>query len=243
MTEIFVAEEHGQLYDLWTERGERNLSVCHIDFHCDMRGLLVNRRRQKAYFVRTRDQHILRRDSGSYLAHAIMEGMVSSLRWVHDCFGGRKYDSLTVKYETDLSALPTRLAHRFGRTAEVELDYKELTFDSWTGTKNGEHLDIDWDGIAFRAYDPERIQQLTARVLDQEYLPPPCIYVFYSPGYSYPDRKLFEKFIVGLEEKFDTTAQELPPYEGPVMYGSDIWTTWKEWKIRFARQFRKVGIY
>jgi len=44
MTELIIAEEHSQLYDVWLERGYRNLSVCHEDFHCDMRGLLINRR-------------------------------------------------------------------------------------------------------------------------------------------------------------------------------------------------------
>ena len=126
MTEIFVAEEHSQLYDLWLERGARNLSVCHVDFHCDMRGLLIDRRLGQACFVDRRIPYVHRLDSGSYLAHAVMNGMVADLRWVHDDFGGRSYDYLhCVKYETDFSALPYRL---LGNRELRPVNYAEQTF-------------------------------------------------------------------------------------------------------------------
>src|SRR5665647_2645966 len=115
MNDLIIAEEHSQLYDLWHERGARNLSVCHIDFHCDLRGLLVDRRRGQACFVGKHVPYIHLLDSGSYLSHAVMNGIVTKLRWVHDDFGGRKYDYLhCVKYESDASALLYHLLPKQG---------------------------------------------------------------------------------------------------------------------------------
>ena len=112
MIELIVADEHSPLYDLWRERGYRNLSVCHVDFHCDMRGLLIDRKQESTLCLAKRS-FMNRIDSGSFLAHAIMNGIVTGLRWVHDDFGGRKYDELyCVKYETDFTALPFLLMDR-----------------------------------------------------------------------------------------------------------------------------------
>ncbi len=132
---LFVAEEHNLLYDLWQSGAGRNLSVCHIDFHCDMRGLLIDRRLGRARFVWRHDPYMNRLDSGSFLAHAVMSGMVANLRWVHDEFGGRKYDELyCVKYETDFSALPFRFA---GGEKWVPLRFTEQTFANGGGPGRG----------------------------------------------------------------------------------------------------------
>ena len=180
MTELIIAEEHSQLYDLWLERGIRNLAVCHVDFHCDMRGLLIDRRLGKACFVDRHIPYIHRLDSGSYLSHAVMNGIVTKLCWVHDDFGGREYDYIhCVKYETDFSALPYRL---LGRKQCMPVTYAEQTFADWNGPHPGEHLDIDWDGIAFADYDENHIRRLMAEILDRDF-EPESIFMARSPDY------------------------------------------------------------
>jgi len=203
---LYVAEEHGPLYDLWQEQGCRNLAVCHVDFHCDMRGLLIDRRHARARYVWQNDPFMNRRDSGSFLAHAVMNGIVSSLRWVHDEFGGRRHDMFyCVKYETDLSALPFRI--RAGKSW-VPLNYVEQTFTEWEGVRPGEFLSLDWDGLAFPAYREDHIRGLMSEILDREFTPA-GVFVAHSVTYCHPEKALFDEFIARLEEKFATEAVPL----------------------------------
>lgn len=240
MTDLFVAEEHSQLYDLWVERGGRQLSVCHIDFHCDMRGLLIDRRRGKARYVWQRDPWMNRLDSGSFLAHAVMQGIVSDLRWVHDDFGGRQYDDLyCVKYETDLSALPFRLP---GRPGWVPLAFTEQTFADWGGPRPGEHLCIDWDGVASIHYDEVHSRRLMAAILDRT-IQPESIFVARSPGYCHPDPTLFDAFVAGLEKKFKTEAVRLPFRKHPPVRSTGPWNIYHQVEYRILRQMRRLGIY
>ncbi len=46
MNVIYVIERHDQLLQLWRSQNIKNLRVVHVDFHCDMRGLLVDRQAQ-----------------------------------------------------------------------------------------------------------------------------------------------------------------------------------------------------
>jgi hypothetical protein len=216
MSELIVADEHVQIYELWRQRGVRDLALCHVDFHCDMRGLLIHRGRGKAWRIDARDPRVSRPDSGNFLAHAILDGIVSSLRWVHDAFGGRRHDTGTVKYESDLTALPHRLLHRLRRGREVPLGFEELDFERFDGVRPGEHLDIDWDGIANIDYDPPRIEALMDRLLGGlEGEPPQTTYLAYSPGYSRPDRSLFDAFSEKLAHQLGARIKRLPPWQGP----------------------------
>ena len=130
-----------------------------------MRGLLIDRRLGKARYVWQCDPYMNRLDSGSFLAHAVMKGIVTNLRWVHDDFGGRKYDDLyCVKYETDFTALPFL---RAGGQSWAPLTFAEQTFGDWGGPRQGEHLSIDWDGLAFVDYDVNRIRGLMAEILER----------------------------------------------------------------------------
>lgn len=239
MKDLVIAEEHSQLYDLWLERGSRNLAVCHIDFHCDLRGLLVDRRRGEACFVGQHVPYIHLLDSGSYLSHAVMNGIVTKLRWVHDDFGGRKYDYLhCVKYETDLSALPYRI---LPRQRYVPLTFVEQTFSDWGGSQPGEHLDIDWDGIAFADYDEKQIRRLMAEILERD-LDPESIFVARSPGYCHPDQNLFEEFIAGLEKKFNVLAVRLPACQPSSQHLSTFWDIYRKADSRIWRLLHKLGV-
>jgi hypothetical protein len=240
MTELIVAEEHSQLYDLWVERGDRNLSVCHLDFHCDMRGLLIDRRHERARYVWQCDPFMNRLDSGSFLAHAVMQGIVTRLRWVHDAFGGRGYDDLyCVKYESDLSALPFLLA---GSRKWVQLDFAEQTFDDWRGPQQEEYLSLDWDGLAFAEYDEDLIRRLTIAFLEYDFRPR-TIFVSRSAEYCHPDRALFEDFIAGLEKKLGTRSIRLRPQEHPPLKASRSWTVYHGFEYHLLRLMRKMGIY
>lgn len=239
MVELIVAQEHSQLYDFWINNNEKALSICHVDFHCDMRGLLINRKRGTARFVNRHIPYIHRRDPGSFLSHAVMEGIVTQLRWVHHEYGGRKYDLAVVKYESDLSAIP----HLILPAREVQIEFSEHTYKDWGGVKQDEHLDIDWDGIAFRHYDITLIQALASEILNRAYPQDmPRVYLVHSPGYCHPDPGLFYEFIGLLENKFNTKAHWLPEYKHlPEI--SKPWKLYRKFDTKATNILRKLGYY
>ena len=71
MSVLYVIEKHDQLLQLWRSQDAANIRIAHVDFHCDMRGLLIDRQTRRAYRIGS----ILRRvDVGNFLAHAVVEG-------------------------------------------------------------------------------------------------------------------------------------------------------------------------
>jgi len=238
--EFFVAEEHSQLYDLWLTRNSKNLAVCHVDFHCDMRGLLIDRKFGKARYVWQIDPYMNRIDSGSFLTHAVMKGVVSSLRWVHDDFGGRKYDDLyCVKYETDFTALFYRLS---SKKKWMPLNFAEMSFDNKDWLADGEYLSIDWDGIAYKDYDKNKIRILMNKVLETQALPE-SIFVAHSPEYCHSNTNLFNEFISKLEEKFKIDAIRLPFKKHPPIIAPLPWRIYHQAEYHILRQMRKHDIY
>ena len=123
MTVIFVADAHHRLSWHWKDTGARALRLAHVDFHCDMRGLLIDRREQRAESREQRAESRGQRaegrghdrrgpgwvDQGNDLTHAVSEGMVESIDWVHDPHGGRRYDLGTVRYASDLRSRISRI--------------------------------------------------------------------------------------------------------------------------------------
>jgi hypothetical protein len=205
-----------------------------------MRGLFIDRQCGRARYVWQCDPYMKRLDSGSFLAHAVMQGIVTNLRWVHDDFGGRKYDDLyCVKYETDLTALPFLLLNK---QKWVPLSFKEQTFLDWAGQKPGEWLSIDWDGLAFVDYDKELIGRLTTEFLAHEFQSG-TVFVSHSPGYSFPDEELFEDFITALEKKIKTRAVRLPAKRHEPLRLSRPWEIFHQIEFRLLRLMRKLGIY
>lgn len=144
-----------------------------------------------------------------------------------------------VKYETDFSALPYRL---LGKDQCVPVTYAEQTFDDWGGPQSGEHLDIDWDGIAFVDYDEKQIRRLMAEILERDFNPE-SIFVARSPGYCHPDRHLFEEFIEGLESKFNVHAIRLPPLNAEVPAKSTFWDLYRRLDQFVLKQMHKFGIF
>jgi hypothetical protein len=200
MSVVYAMEQHNQVLNLWRAQNSSSLSILHLDFHDDLRGLLINRRTQRAYRIWDRFPSP---DQGNFLSHAIIEGRVRSVRWVHDEPGGRQYDLKTVKYESDLSGLPHRLLLRIMGRDGIPIEYEVLPCPEWTGINNGEHLDIDWDFFASREYPVNSIGDRVEAFFNKSFdTVPDQIYVCYSPEYSHPSRSQFRHFIDRLQEFF-----------------------------------------
>jgi hypothetical protein len=209
MSILYVAERHDQVLSLWRAQETRSLRVLHLDFHCDMRGLLVDRIHQRAYRYWNRYQAP---DFGNFLAHAILDGHVQAVRWVHDMHGGRQYDVGTVKYTTDLTALPHRLLLAINGDHGTDVNYEVIQYSDWTGLLEGEHLDIDWDFFASTDYPADTIGERAQAFLERDFpIVPPQTSICYSPDYSHPSRDLFWRFINSLADIFQAEVKELEP--------------------------------
>ncbi len=249
MTILYVIEQHDQLLHLWREQQAVELQVVHLDFHCDLRGLLINRRTQQAYQINDQPPEL---DEGNFLTHAIMEGRVQRLRWVHHLPGGRQYDVGTVKYETDLTGRWLgQLLTLKGRPA-MPIHYEVIEFPAWPGLAEGEFLDIDWDFFASLEYPPDKIQPQVESFLGLEWaVTPEQISVCYSPDFSHPSRPEFEAFTRRLAQKFGATLVRRPlpspSVETPVGYKKYIPRSFYLWLRRSYYQtnlwLRQRGIY
>lgn len=213
MPEIILAEHHDQVYPVWVERGMRNVKLTHMDFHCDMRGIMIDRNAGHAMFTSHRESTFV--DRGNFLAHAIMKGIVTDVRWVHDDHGGRCFDlGPVVAYESDVLAPWYRLKRSWAGRDQVPLAYHECLFSEWAGTRPGEQLDIDWDGLASVEYSQAKREALVDMFLAKDFSHVPELsFLVYSPGYSDPDRSLFDDFANELAKKFQANLVRLPATE------------------------------
>lgn len=206
MTTIYVADEHHRLYWHWKDLGLRDLRLCHVDFHCDMRGLLIDRRVQRASLYDPAELRVV--DQGNFLMHAILEGTVRGLRWVHDPWGGRRYDRGTVRYEGDLRV---RMRPTSTQPA-VPLAFRELDLAAWQGPDEGEHLDLDWDALACSLYPRPYADRLKRRVLETPFRHrPEAVTFIYSPCSSALDTADFEAFLAALARKLEARVERLSP--------------------------------
>lgn len=249
MCVIYVVEQHNQILNLWQAQQAFSLRVLHLDFHCDMRGLLIDRKAQRAYRIWDMNPTV---GQGNFLTHAILEGRVSSIRWVHDEPGGRQYDVGTVKYESDLTALPHRWLLALRGERGIPIHYEVMPYADWTGLIKGEHLDIDWDFFACIEYPADTIQDRVEAFLGREFRTVPNqVYVCYSPDFSHPSRAQFQRFVGDLAWIFEAEVIELQPsHDAPAtrpFYKRYVPPTW----FRLARRvyysaslgLRKRGIY
>lgn len=210
MPELIIAENHEQVYPVWEERGIRNAKLTHVDFHCDMRGILIDRKKQKAFFVNDRETQFI--DRGNFLAHAIMNGMITDLNWIHGPKGGRSYDiGPVVAYESDYLAPLHRYRHaRSGREA-VDIKFQQGLLSKWPGPRHSELLDVDWDTFASVNYTAEHRKELIEQFFARDFTHiPELTTLVYSPGYSDPDRSLFHAFADRLADHFQATITHLP---------------------------------
>lgn len=213
MAELILADNHEQVYSVWEERGMHGLKVAHVDFHCDMRGVMIDRSRGRAIFTSHHESTFI--DRGNFLGHAIMNGIVEDVRWVHDLHGGRLHDiGPVVSYESDLMTPWYRFKHHWAGRQGASLDYRECLLSDWSGLRPGEQLDLDWDGLASVEYDPAYREALVAQFLAKDFGEgPELAFLVYSPGYSDPDRSLYEAFAEQLADKFNAHIVRLPQQE------------------------------
>lgn len=196
---LYVIDQHDQLIHIWRELGRQDLDVVHVDFHCDMRGLLVDRDNQCGWQIPEVRKTL---DEGNYMRYAIFEGIVSSITWVHGTPGGRLHDVHTVKYTSDL------LSRRYRKTINVNqaipLSYQVFTMDEWEGVDRPVFLDIDWDTFADCSLPVDEIE----RRVDQ-FLSKPIrkdlegICICYSPYHSHPSNEAFDEFVDRIADRFE----------------------------------------
>jgi hypothetical protein len=193
---IYCCEHHDEVLAHWRRRDLRDVSLTHVDFHDDLRGLLVDRRRGVAYAVGRPAPGLSPLDPGNFLAHAVLEGRLREVRWVHDRIGGRAWDAGIVRYESDLFAAHHRLRHRISGGPEFPLEFSETLLDAWTGPGPQDLLSVDWDCFASVLLDAEGIGGRVERFFDRLGPVVPCdTWVAYSPEYSHPTLEAFKAFV------------------------------------------------
>jgi hypothetical protein len=249
MCVVYVAEEHDQILELWRAQQAQGVRLLHLDYHCDMRGLLIDRKAQQAHRIWDIKSTV---DQGNFLAYAILEGRIGSVRWVHEEPGGRQYDVGTVKYESDVTALPYRVLLALRGERGVPIHYEVIPYRQWAGLLEGEHLDIDWDFFACTAYPAGTIQDRAVAFLRTHLRAvPDQVYVSYSPDFSHPSRALFRQFVADLAENLEASVVELQPSRSPaarvpvykrIMPARLFRLTRKIYYLANLR-FRKWGIY
>jgi hypothetical protein len=244
MTNLYIIKNHNELLRLWRARGIRGIRLLHVDFHDDLRGLFVDRRRKKAWRTGLLREHIDPPDEGNFLAHAVLDGLVSDINWIHGRVGGRAYDISIVLYESDWASIPHRLAHAFHKGHEVPFTFQETLYEEWEGTNGNACLDIDWDFFASVELSPKtltsRLEEFMAKIESAE---PPEIYFCYSPKYVHPSRNKFQWMIEKLSERFACSPvwpnsrflDTLPETNPPVIKLSP--------KSRIVRYIRRKGLF
>lgn len=206
---IYVIENHDQVLKIWRDQKAFDLSVTHIDAHCDMRGLYIDRKFQRAYPLLNKKTRL---DPGNYLSHAINEGRIGRLEWVYSEPGGRLYDVGTVKYESDLTALPYRWLHSFRQNKGIPVIYTETKSSNWSGLNDFGCLDIDWDFFASTLFPFTSIPERVAEFLSKGFrVIPNQVFVCYSPDFSHPSRDFFRNFINDLAKTFNANVIDLQP--------------------------------
>ncbi|MEM9412407.1 MAG: hypothetical protein AAGA30_14935 [Planctomycetota bacterium] len=249
---VYAIEHHHQLLDIWKERSLRQLNVAHVDFHCDMRGLFIDRRTDTAAWIHGADSTV---DEGNFLAHAVMNGQVSQLIWVHDIPGGRAYDVGGVMFETDLGRwLPwNRVATRLAKPTKLN-SFQTTPIRRWAGPSRSQWLDIDWDTFAGHDLLADSINTRTEYFLSKlkkSRFPRENVSVCYSPGFSHDSRKQYERFIESIAKLLDADVEQIPFVETTPPPNNSIKRILpRQMKlvvrrsyIGIQRKLRQVGVY
>lgn len=210
MPEIIIADNHEQAYPVWEQYGLKNALLTHVDFHCDMRGILIDRKNGEAFFTSERETQFI--DRGNFLAHAIMNGMIADLKWIHGPRGGRAFDiGPVVRYEADYMAKRHFNNHHNSGRKAVSLKFQQGLLADWHGPRQGEILDVDWDTFASVEYDAIHREALIEQFFNCDFSHiPDLTTLIYSPGYSDPDRRLFDQFANCLADRFSANITRVP---------------------------------
>lgn len=207
---LYVIERHHQLLELWKRDGAKQLSVTHIDFHCDLRGLMIDVKKQVAYRIKDRREGL---DEGNFLRHAFEQNIVDRVTWVHGLPGGRKYDVHTVKHLNDFTSIPHRLKGCFSKIEAQPFGYDVQTMDQWEALMPNQFLDIDWDTFADATINAKEIEKRIDAFLAKDFSHAPIgLNICYSPYHSHDSRERFEEFVSQVAEKFSVSEVETVPF-------------------------------
>jgi hypothetical protein len=243
---IYVCQHHDEVLAHWREHDRREIALAHVDFHDDLRGLLIDRRRGRAYPIGKLARGRAPLDPGNFLAHAVLEERLSGIRWVHGRVGGRAWDAGIVRYESDLFATHHRLRHRLRGGAECPLEFEELLLDRWPGPRPGELLSIDWDCFASILLDGEKVGSRVEAFLERlGTVVPPDTYLAFSPEYSHPGLEAFHDLATRLGRRFAQPVEWLSASlaEGRVEPTGVRATPSTGLRMRLVLFLRRRGIY
>jgi hypothetical protein len=200
---IYACEHHDEMLSHWRRTDLRDVALAHVDFHDDLRGLLVHRRRDIAYPIGQLARGRGPVDPGNFLAHAVLEGRLRKVCWVHGRVGGRAWDAGIVRYESDLFATHHRLRHRLTRGSEFPFEFEETSLETWRGPEQGDLLSVDWDCFASTLTDAEGVATRVATFFSRlGTVTPRDTWVAYSPEYSHPTLPAFNAFVARLGQRF-----------------------------------------
>jgi len=180
---IYACEHHDDVLALWRRQDLKGIRLAHVDFHDDLQGLIVNRRRGLAF---ARNSLLKAKvHPGNFLAKAVVERRLDAVRWVHDIPGGRGWDFGVVKYTSDPSVMLQRIRHGLP-SLELPFEFQELLMRRWCGPAPGERMSVDWDCFASilqaESTISDRVDSFVTRLGDHV---PVDSYVCFSPDYSH----------------------------------------------------------
>lgn len=243
---IYVCEHHDSVLRLWRDRDFKGIALAHVDFHDDLRGLLIDRKTGRALSSRALGRGDDPPDAGNFLAHGVIEGRLKSVNWVHDTIGGRAWDMGIVRYADDWTAWPRRLFGTFSGGNTHRLEFHESLLRDWHGLMPGERLSLDWDCFASILQDARgiggRVQMFLERLGPHV---PEDSYIALSPEYSRPGLDAFNELIAELARRFDQSVHWVDPglSEGRI-HPTDLDTRLPTGLLgRFVLSLRRRGIY
>jgi hypothetical protein len=236
---VHAFEHHDRVLTAWREEDRRGVALVHVDFHDDLRGLLVDRRRRWAHVI----SELQPLDPGNFLAHAVVEGRLRRVRWIHGQVGGRAWDAGIVRYESDLLAWRHR---RRRKEPGHALDFEEILVEEWDGLAPGELLSVDWDCFASSLQDAGGLaarvdaffQRLGPRVPEETW-------VAYSPEYVRATMDEYREFLDRLGRRFGQAVEwhsralqegRLRVERAPATLPRGPW-------MRLVLTLRRLGIY
>lgn len=249
---IYVVEEHHELFYLWRELEFKNNRILHLDAHCDMHNLLIDRKSNFCSLL----PGLKKIDCGNFISFAVRDGMINDIKWIYDKYGGRFNDTTHVKYTTDFTSIPYLIKNFFISPKKYPLKYTEHLFDDVNCFEIEEdvYLDIDWDFFALESKSLPEIQKNINLFLEYNFkIIPDYTCVSYSSDYVLPSRREFDDFVLRLKDKFKADiikySYPLPKEEEKqvnifIRYKKGLKRRFKRYvRIPFKRLLNRVGIY
>ncbi|MBI3892154.1 MAG: hypothetical protein HY303_11565 [Candidatus Wallbacteria bacterium] len=185
-----LAREQEAMFEVFRRHGKKGMRLLHVDQHCDMRGWVVDVEGRRARWLRG----CARLDSGNVLAHAVREGWVTSVVWLHDPAVGRQADIGTFLTVEEAGRWPWRWKTPGEDGGWSRFELQEVTHVSRSSLEGVDALGLDWDHFApfwcLEADARSRVEQFLGGISGPF---PELIFMCASPGYASAHVGLFEE--------------------------------------------------